>query len=145
MSWYQKKRTTGMWNTSAPLSYLTWKQTIIKNVLEEKQCNNPYRKRKIDPEQYNIPQCSAVAQIINRRMVFDYQKYLQQPFSIACSDLKICYDRIFHSAASLALQCLGIVLFLVPWHRYMSWYQKKGLLVCEIPPHHCPTWLGSKP
>ena len=99
-----------MWNTSAPLSYLTWKQTIIKNVLEEKQCNNPYRKRKIDPEQYNIPQCSAVAQIINRRMVFDYQKYLQQPFSIACSDLKICYDRIFHSAASLALQCLGITL-----------------------------------
>ena len=47
---------------------------------------------------------------INRRLVFDYQRYLQQPFSIEFSDLKICYDIIVHSAASLVFKCLGIPL-----------------------------------
>ena len=60
--------------------------------------------------QYSQPQCSAMAHIINRRLVFDYQQYIQQPLSLACSNLKICYDRIFHSAAKLALKLLGIPL-----------------------------------
>ena len=64
--------------------------------------------RQISPEQYSKPQCSAVAHGINRRLAFDYQQYLRQPFSLACSDLKIWYDQIVHSAARLALQRLGI-------------------------------------
>ena len=66
--------------------------------------------RKFSSEQYSRPHRSSVAQKINRGLVFDYQWYLQQPFSLACSDFKSCYDRIFHSASSLALQHLGIYL-----------------------------------
>ena len=62
------------------------------------------------PEHYNRPQRNAMAHGIKRRLVFDYQKYLRQNFSLACSDLKICFDRIVHSAASSAFQCLGIPL-----------------------------------
>ena len=39
---------------------------------------------------------STVSHGINRTLVFDYKRYLLQPFSLACSDIKICYDRIFH-------------------------------------------------
>ena len=60
--------------------------------------------RQICPEQYSIPQHSAVAHGINQRLVIDYQQYLRQTFSLAFSYLKSCYDRIFHSAASLDLQ-----------------------------------------
>ena len=66
--------------------------------------------RQISPEQYSKPQCSAVAHGINRRLAFDYQQYLRQPFSLACSDLKIWYDQIVHSAARLALERLWISL-----------------------------------
>ena len=46
---------------------------------------------------------------INRILYFDYERYLQQTFSSACSDLKLCYDQIVYSAAILALQRLGIL------------------------------------
>ena len=62
------------------------------------------------PDQYSRPNLSAVAHGINRILVSDNQQYLQQPLSLACSDLKICYDKIFHSATSQALQRLGIPL-----------------------------------
>ena len=67
----------------------------------------------IDTEQYSRPQRSAVAQRINRRLVFDYKQYLQKTFYISCSALKSCYDRIVHSAVSLDLQRLGIPLLLI--------------------------------
>ena len=66
--------------------------------------------KKIPPEQYSRPQHSFVAHGINHRLVFDYQRCLQTPFSIACSDLKICYDIIVRSASRLDLQHLGIPL-----------------------------------
>ena len=64
----------------------------------------------IYPEQCSRTQCSAVADGINRRLVVYYQQYLWQPFSLKCSDFKGCYDIIIQSAASLALQRLGIPL-----------------------------------
>ena len=69
-----------------------------------------YRAKNISPDQYSRPQRSAVSQWMNRRLVFGYQQYLQQPFYLECSDLKSCYDIIVHSASSLALQRLGIPL-----------------------------------
>ena len=60
----------------------------------------------ISPEQYRIPQRSSVAHGINWRLIFDYQ----QPFSLACSDLKSCYDIIVHSASRIAFKRLGIPL-----------------------------------
>ena len=61
---------------------------------------------KMAPEQYIRPQCSAVTHMINLRLLFDYQQYLQQRLYLACSDLKSFYDRTVQSTASLALQRL---------------------------------------
>ena len=69
--------------------------------------------RQISPKQYSRPQHRAVAHRINQRLVFDYQQYIRQPLSLACSDLKILYGRNIHSAASLALQRLGIPLMTI--------------------------------
>ena len=66
--------------------------------------------RKKNPEQYNRTQRSAVAHGINQRLVFNYQQYFRQPLYLACSYLRICYDRTFHSSNILALQRLGIQL-----------------------------------
>ena len=65
---------------------------------------------KIAPEEYSIPHCSYVAHGINLRLEFYYQRYLQQSFSVACSDIKSCYDRIFQFSARLSLQHTGIPL-----------------------------------
>ena len=66
--------------------------------------------RQIASEQYSRPQRTDMAHGINRRLVFDYQQYLWQPFSLACSYLKFCYDIFVHLYSSLALQRLGITL-----------------------------------
>ena len=63
---------------------------------------------KISLEQYGRPQLSAVACGINHILVFEYQESLQQFFSLTCSDMKSCYDRILHSTTILALQHLVI-------------------------------------
>ena len=67
-------------------------------------------RRQITPEQYSRPQFSFVAHRINRILVFDYQRYLQKPFSLACRNLKRYYDRIVHSSVRIALQRLEIPL-----------------------------------
>ena len=56
--------------------------------------------RVISPEKNIRPNFSAVACGINRILVFNYQSYLQQNFSLDCSDLKIGCDKNVHSAAS---------------------------------------------
>ena len=66
--------------------------------------------RKIALKQYSKPQRSTLAHGINQRLLFGYQRYLRQTFYLLCSDLKICYDRIVHSPASLTLQHLVIPL-----------------------------------
>ena len=79
---------------------------LCTTFLLESEANHTYKRigreamqsaiehRQIAPEQYSRPQRSAVAHRINGVLVFDYQRYLLKPLSLACSDLKICYDRI---------------------------------------------------
>ena len=43
--------------------------------------------KQIAPKQYSRPQCISVAHKIDQGLVFDYQQYQQQPFSLACCDL----------------------------------------------------------
>ena len=50
----------------------------------------------------------AIEHVLNRKLVFDYCAYKKQAYSLCPCDLKGCYDRIVHSAASLALQRIGI-------------------------------------
>ena len=59
-------------------------------------------------EQYSKPNSSAQDQCINRRLIFDLVRHTKQAMALASSDLKSCYDRIVHSAASLAMQRVGI-------------------------------------
>ena len=62
----------------------------------------------IAEEQYSRPGRSAIEHALNRRLVFDHQRYDRSPLALACSDLKSCYDRVVHAAASLALQRIGV-------------------------------------
>jgi Reverse transcriptase (RNA-dependent DNA polymerase). len=62
----------------------------------------------IATEQYSRPNRKAIDHALNRRLVIDHQLYLRQPYAITSCDLKSCYDRINHTAASLTLQRLGI-------------------------------------
>ena len=104
----------------------SWDVKDIRNiVLLDSEANQTYKyigresmrsaidHGKFPPEQYSRPQRSAAANGINHRLVFDYQQYLLQPFSLAFSDLKHFYDRIFHLAAILALQSLCITLLAI--------------------------------
>jgi hypothetical protein len=59
-------------------------------------------------EQYSRPNRKAIDHSINHRLVLDHQYYLRQPFVLTSCDLKSCYDRINHTAASLSLQKVGI-------------------------------------
>ena len=97
-------------------------QDLCIIVLLDSEVNHPYKRigryamraakkhGQIDPEQYSRTQCSAVSHGINCRLAFDHQLYLQQPFYLACSDLKSCYDLIFHYTSRRVLQLLGIPL-----------------------------------
>ena len=62
----------------------------------------------IAEEQYSRPGRSAQDNALNKRLMFDYQRYRRQPFGMCACDLKACYDRIVHNAASLALQRVGV-------------------------------------
>jgi hypothetical protein len=59
-------------------------------------------------EQCAKPKSSAQEQCITRRLIFDLVRYTRQALAMASSDLKSCYDRIVHSAASLAMQKNGL-------------------------------------
>ena len=64
----------------------------------------------IADEQYSRPGRGAIEHVLNRQLVFDNMRYRKQTYSMCSCDLKGCYDRIIHAAASLALQRVGIPL-----------------------------------
>ena len=101
----------------------SWDVRYLLNIfLLDSEANNTHKRiireamrasidhRKISRYQYIKPQHSAVVHRTHKILVLDYQQYLRQPLSLSCSDLKCCCDIIFHSAAILALQRLGIPL-----------------------------------
>ena len=65
-------------------------------------------KNMIAEEQYSRPGHSAQDNALNKRLMFDHQRMKKQPFAICAVNLKSCYDRIVHNAASLALQRVGV-------------------------------------
>ena len=63
---------------------------------------------KIAEEQFSRPGRSAQDNALSKRLVFDYFRLKKQPFGMGACDLKSCYDRVVHTAASLALQRVGV-------------------------------------
>ena len=63
---------------------------------------------KIAPEQFSRPGRSAQDNALGKRLVFDHFRFLKAPFGMCSCDLKSCYDRVVHTAASLALQRIGV-------------------------------------
>ncbi len=63
-------------------------------------------------EQYSRPCRGSLDHVVNRILSFNHFIYHRQPFGLCLCDLAGNYDRIVHSAASLALQRVGIPL---PW------------------------------
>ena len=64
----------------------------------------------IAPEQFSRPGRSAQDNALGKRLVFDHYRFLKRPFGMCACDLKSCYDRVVHTAASLALQRVGVPL-----------------------------------
>ena len=67
-------------------------------------------KNKIADEQFSRPGRSAQDNALSKRLAFDYFRLKKQPFGMCACDLKSCYDRVVHTAASLALQRVGVPL-----------------------------------
>ena len=67
-------------------------------------------KGQIADEQYSRPGRSAQDNAVCKRLVFDYFRFKKMPYGMCACDLKACYDRIVHTAASIALQKVGIEL-----------------------------------
>ena len=78
----------------------SWDVKYLRNiVLLDSETNYTYKRirreemisaidhKQIAPKQYSRPQCISVAHKIDQGLVFDYQQYQQQPFSLACCDL----------------------------------------------------------
>ena len=64
----------------------------------------------ISDEQFSRPGRSAQDNALSKRLVFDFFRLRKQPLGMCACDLKSCYDRVVHTAASLALQRVGIPL-----------------------------------
>ena len=62
----------------------------------------------IAKEQFSRPGRSAQDNALSKRLVFDYFRLHKRPFAMCACDLKSCYDRVVHTAASLALQRVGV-------------------------------------
>ena len=84
-------------------------------------------KGKIAKEQFSRPSRSAQENVICKRLVFDYCRGKKKPIGMCACDLKSCYDRIVHVAASLALQRIG-----VPLGKIKSMFGTVQLLVHKI-------------
>ena len=65
---------------------------------------------KIAAEQFSRPGRSAQDNALAKRLVFDHFRFLKRPFGMCACDLASCYDRVVHTAASLALQRVGVPL-----------------------------------
>ena len=68
------------------------------------------KKKKIAREQFSRPGRSAQENVVCKRLIFDYCRLTKSPFGMCACDLKSCYDRIVHTAASIALQRIGVPL-----------------------------------
>ncbi|GFH55416.1 hypothetical protein CTEN210_11892, partial [Chaetoceros tenuissimus] len=66
------------------------------------------QKGAIAPEQYSRPGRDCKDHALNRRLTLDQRQYDRKCWSLAMSDLTGCYDRIVHSAATLALLRVGV-------------------------------------
>ena len=62
----------------------------------------------IAPEQFSRPGRSSQDNALGKRLVFDHFRFLKAPFGMCACDLKSCYDRVAHTAASIALQRVGV-------------------------------------
>ena len=59
-------------------------------------------------EQFSRPGRSSHDNALSKHLVFDYFRLHKQPFGMGAYDLKSCYDCVAHTAASLALQRVGV-------------------------------------
>lgn len=66
------------------------------------------KKDLISKEQFSRPGRSAQDNALGKRLVFDHFRFLKHPFGMCACDLKSCYDRVVHTAASIALQRVGV-------------------------------------
>lgn len=94
-----KQRTLGLLDTELNQFNKNLQREVIKVALHTKS---------VAPEQYSRPGRDCKDHALHRRLTIDGRQYERKFFSLAMSDLAGCYDRIVHTAAALALLCLGL-------------------------------------
>ena len=67
-------------------------------------------KKLVANEQFCRPGRSAQENAVCKRLIFDHIRTKKKAFGMCSCDLKSCYDRIVHTAASIAMQRVGISL-----------------------------------
>ena len=95
----KKQRTLGILDTEFNQNNKRIGQDGIKNAT---------KLNKIAKEQFAIKNSAAAEQIVSKRAVLDHSCYQRKIICLTSSDLEACYDRIIHTAASLALLRVGI-------------------------------------
>ena len=64
-------------------------------------------KNRIAKEQYSIPGKKCIDHALNRRLIFDVNRYQKNSMAMTSCDLKSCYDRVVHTPAVLAMMGYG--------------------------------------
>jgi hypothetical protein len=81
---------------------------FLNKCIGHQMMDNAIRNNNMAAEQYAKPGSSAQEQCLTRCLIFDLVRYTRTALAMASSDLKSCYDRIVHNAASLVMQKNGI-------------------------------------
>lgn len=95
----QKQRTLGILDTEF---------NHINNILGRDSMFAAIDSNNVANEQFCRPGRCSIDQTILKRCTFDHLHYNRKCFALTSCDLAGCYDRIIHTAASLALQRVGI-------------------------------------
>ena len=78
-------------------------------IIGRKALENGERHGAIAIEQYGSRRGkSAIDQVLNKQLTYDIWRQSRRPGILISNDAKSCYDRMVHSAISLALQRMGI-------------------------------------
>ena len=64
---------------------------------------------KIPREKFCRPGRRSQDNVLAKGLPFDYVRTIKKPMGMSASDLKSCYNRVVHTAASIAMQGIGVV------------------------------------
>ena len=62
----------------------------------------------IVPEQYRVTGKKSISHALNKALLFDITRYNKSSLCLTLCNLKLCYNRIVHNPAMIALRSCGV-------------------------------------